>query len=207
VLYPVIAADGAVVTRGYPLKPLAGDPTDHPHHIGIWFNFENVNGLDFWNNSFAIPAAKKNMYGWIKTNAAGIKTGSGHGRGSLSYHANWTNQQNEVLLVESTAFEFSGDAHLRIIDRTTTLAANTEVLFKDAKDGLLGMRIAHALQLPSKQDQTFKDDKGNVTIVKGGTDAVPTGNYMTSEGKEGDSAWSTRGSWCKAIWEDGERFY
>jgi hypothetical protein len=33
---------------------------DHPHHIGLWFNYENVNGLDFWNNSFAIAPEKKN---------------------------------------------------------------------------------------------------------------------------------------------------
>src|SRR4051812_22417045 len=65
VLYPVHAANGAVVTRGYPIHPVAGDPTDHPHHLGIWFNFENVNGLDFWNNSFAIK--DKSKYGWIKT--------------------------------------------------------------------------------------------------------------------------------------------
>src|SRR5690242_13097819 len=37
VLYPVHAADGIVVTRGFPMDPQPGDPTDHPHHLGIWF--------------------------------------------------------------------------------------------------------------------------------------------------------------------------
>ncbi|MEO9032718.1 MAG: DUF6807 family protein, partial [Ginsengibacter sp.] len=67
VLYPVRAANGTVVTRGFPLNTQPGDPTDHPHHIGIWFTYENVNGLDFWNNSYAIPADKKHLYGWIRT--------------------------------------------------------------------------------------------------------------------------------------------
>src|SRR5689334_8312682 len=40
VLFPVIASNGTAVTRGFPLQPVAGDPNDHPHHIGIWFNFE-----------------------------------------------------------------------------------------------------------------------------------------------------------------------
>src|SRR5882724_8068915 len=195
VLYPVHAANGTIVTRGYPLKPVAGDPTDHPHHLGIWFNYENVNGLDFWNNSFAIAKEKKNMYGWVKTKGAPeVKNGT---TGTLSYLANWTNQKGEVLLEESTQLEFRGNAHQRIIDRTTTLTAKTDVLFKDAKDGLLGMRVAHALQIPSKKDEKFTDDKGNVTIVKAGTDNIPNGTYMTSEGKEGDSAWSTRARWCK----------
>src|SRR5580692_5279649 len=71
VLYPVYASDGQLVTRGFPLVPRTGEPVDHPHHIGIWFNYENVNGLDFWNNSYAIPADKKAQYGWIRTDSVG----------------------------------------------------------------------------------------------------------------------------------------
>ena len=201
VLYPVFAADGIDVTRGFPLHPKQGDPTDHPHHIGIWFNYENVNGLDFWNNSYAIPKAKKSLYGWIKTDRI-IETKSG-AKGFLSYHANWTNQANDVLLEETTRFEFSQIGHKRVIDRLTILKANTEVNFKDAKDGLLGLRLAHELQIPTSQDQKFTDDKGNVTIVKGGTDNIPNGNYTTSEGKQGNDAWSTRGVWCKVFGKMG----
>src|SRR5882757_10515931 len=40
VLYPLHAANGTLVTRGFPLALRPGDPVDHPHHIGIWFNFE-----------------------------------------------------------------------------------------------------------------------------------------------------------------------
>ena len=86
VLYPLHAANGTVVTRGFPLNPQPGDPTDHPHHLGLWVNFENVNGLDFWNNSYAIPKEKKATYGWIRTDKI-LSTTSGP-TGSLAYHAN-----------------------------------------------------------------------------------------------------------------------
>ena len=194
VLYPVHAANGTIVTRGFPLETQPNDPTDHPHHIGIWFNFENINGLDFWNNSYAIPKEKKHLYGWIRTDK--ISQTSSGSMGVLSYHANWTNQQKKVLLEETTHLEFSGTEHERIIDRVTVLKADTTVLFTDAKDGLYGIRLAHALQIPTDKDQEFKDDKGNVTVVKGGTDHLANGNYLTSEGKQGDDAWSTRGRWC-----------
>ena len=201
VLYPVHAANGTIVTRGFPINTQPGEPTDHPHHVGIWFTYENVNGLDFWNNSYAIPKEKKYLYGWIKTdNTLAI---SGNKTGTIYYHANWTNQQNDVLLEEATYLEFSGTEHLRIIDRTTVLKADTTVNFNDAKDGLYGIRIAHALQIPTNKDQEFKDNKGNVTIVKGGTDKVANGNYLTSEGKQGDDAWSTRGRWCKVYGKMG----
>ncbi len=195
VLYPIYSSNGKMITRGFPLHPLPGDPTDHPHHLGLWLNYENVNGLDFWNNSYAIPAEKKQLYGWIKTDRI-LKT-SGGATGILSYHANWTNQKNDVLLEETTRFEFSGTPHKRIIDRITVLKANTNVVFTDAKDGMLGLRVAHELQIPSTKEQKFTDDKGNVTVVKVSADSTANGNYLTSEGKQGDDAWSTRAVWCK----------
>lgn len=201
VLYPVQAADGKMVTRGFPLNPQPGEPTDHPHHLGIWFTYENVNGLDFWNNSYAIPKDKKHLYGWIRTDRI-ISTSDGK-KGTIVYHANWTDQEKNILLEETTELTFSGTEHLRIIDRKTTLKADTIVNFNDAKDGLYGMRLAHALQIPDNKDKEFKDDKGNVTIVKGEKDAIANGNYLTSEGKTGDDAWSTRGRWCKVYGKMG----
>jgi hypothetical protein len=201
VLYPIYNSSGTMVTRGYPMYTKQGDPTDHPHHMGLWFNFENVNGLDFWNNSFAIPAERKAQYGWIKTDA--ITENKDGKTGILSYKGRWTNQKKETLLLETTRYEFSGTEHQRIIDRTTTLTADMDVAFNDAKDGMLGLRMAHELQIPAMKDQKFTDDKGIVTTVKASTDNVATGNYITSEGKVGDSAWSTRAVWCKAFGKMG----
>ncbi|WP_345102629.1 PmoA family protein [Mucilaginibacter panaciglaebae] len=201
VLYPIRDADGTVVTRSFPLDKREGDPTDHPHHIGLWFDYENLNGLDFWNNSYAIPAAKKNKYGWIRTEkVTGTKSGT---TGILAYKANWTNQAKQVILEENTRFEFSGTAGQRVIDRITTLTAKQDAKFTDAKDGMLGLRLVHELQMPTKDDQKFADDKGNITVVKGGADNLANGNYLTSAGKTGDDAWSSRGVWCKVYGKVG----
>jgi hypothetical protein len=191
ILYPVYAANGTMVTRGFPLMPKTGEPTDHPHHMGIWFNYENLNGLDFWNNSFAIAKEKKHLYGWIKTDKV-TETKSGN-TGVLAYHANWTNQANEVQVEENTRMEFTGAGNQRIIDRVTTLTAKKDALFKDAKDAMLAIRVAQELQIPSKEEKKFTDDKGNATVVKG--NAVANGNYLSSEGKAGEAVWSTRAKW------------
>jgi hypothetical protein len=201
VLYPLHTANGTVVTRGFPLDTKPGDPTDHPHHIGLWFNFENLNGLDFWNNSYAIPQGKKNLYGWIRTDR--ILEATGGTTGVLAYHANWTNQQKDIILEETTRFEFKGAGNQRTIDRVTTLKADVDAVFIDAKDGMLGLRLAHELQMPTTEDQKFTDDKGNVTTVKGGEDKIANGNYLTSAGKTGNNVWSTRGVWCKVFGKMG----
>ncbi|MES2004901.1 MAG: PmoA family protein [Bacteroidota bacterium] len=200
-LYPIYAPNGQTITRGFPWKPEPNDPVDHPHHIGLWFNYENVNGLDFWNNSFAIPAEKKKQYGWIRTEKI-LETSSGQA-GKLVYQSNWTDQQKNVLLQEKTTYVFSVINGNRVIDRTTTLTAAQDVTMPDVKDGMLGLRVAHELELPVKQTKEYKDDKGIVTKVTATKDATVTGNYLTSEGKEGDAAWGTRGNWCMLYGKKG----
>ena len=69
---------------------------------------------------------------------------------------------------------------------------------------MLGLRVAHELELPSDEKKEFKDDKGNVTIIEGSADGAPSGNYITSEGKEGDAAWGTRAQWCMLYGKQGD---
>lgn len=192
-LYPIYAPDGQKITRGFPVDPQPGDPTDHPHHLGLWLNYEKVNGLDFWNNSYNIKAERKHLYGWIRVDSV-LETKSGK-KGELKVSSSWHDQQKRVLLKETTHFIFSAEQNNRIIDRITTLTAVMDtVTFTDIKDGFLGLRVIPELQIPAKQASSFKDDKNNVTTVK--ENVKSTGNYLTSEGKEGDSAWGTRGRWC-----------
>lgn len=202
-LYPIYASDGQLITRGFPLQPRTGEPVDHPHHIGLWFNYENVNGLDFWNNSYAIPAEKKKQYGWIRTDSI-LQVKGGPSKGILQYSANWTNQQHDVLLKELTTYTFSAQGDERIIDRATTLIARQDITMPDVKDGLLGMRVTRELQIPSNVPGQFLDDKGNITKVAAGNAPDINGDYLTEQGKKGDSAWGTRANWCVLYGKKGQ---
>jgi len=85
VLYPLRTAKGTVVTRGYPVQPRSGERVDHPHHVGIWFNYGNVNGFDFWNNSEAIKAEDAPKMGNIRHGAITLaKSGSEQGNSKLT---------------------------------------------------------------------------------------------------------------------------
>lgn len=201
-LYPIFAANGEVITRGFPLAPRPNEPTDHPHHIGLWMNYESVNGLDFWNNSSAIPEIKKNKYGWIKTTAIS-ETKSGTA-GVIKYTADWCDIKKHVLLKEHTAFTFTATTNFRVIDRTTTFTAMEAVSFADVKDGLLGLRVAHELELPSKEERQFTDMHGSVTTTKGNSESNTIGHYITSENKVDDDAWGTRGKWCMLYGQKGK---
>lgn len=194
VLYPIYAPDGQLVTRGFPIAPRKNEQIDHPHHIGLWLNYERVNGLDFWNNSYAIPKDKKSAYGWIRTTGVS-KTKSGKS-GLIAYTANWQNIGKKVLLQEKTELKFSVLKTAYVIDRITTLTAAQDVSMPDVKDGMLGLRVTRELELPSNEEREYRDDKGIVTKVKANNDPSISGDYLTSEGVRGDSVWSTRGRWC-----------
>lgn len=195
VLYPIKAANGELLTRGFPLDSRPGERVDHPHHVGLWLNYESVNGLDFWNNSYNIPAEKKSRYGWIRNvKIESIKSGKKNGR--LSYSANWENEAKQVLLKEQTTFIFSGQADSRTIDRITTLTALKEpVVFKDVKDGMLGIRLTKELEFASDKVEEFTDSQGNVTKVSASGNGA-NGNYLSSTGTKGSGVWGTRANWC-----------
>jgi Methane oxygenase PmoA len=82
-LYPLRTAQGTLVTRGWPVEPRPGERVDHPHHIGLWFNYGNVNGLDFWNNSNAIPAERAPRMGTVVHKRV-IEASSGRDKGELN---------------------------------------------------------------------------------------------------------------------------
>lgn len=194
VLFPVNTVDGITITRSYPFKMIAGERTDHPHHTGIWLNYESVNGLDFWNNSTAIAPEKRDHYGTIRHQAVVYKK-TFRDKAALLTYAAWIRPDNKILLKEETLHHFMVKDNDFIIDRVTVLTAtDTTVVFKDVKDGMFAIRVARELELPSKEKSSFVDNVGNVTeVAPSGNDV--TGMYYSSNGLKGDSVWSSKGKW------------
>ena len=196
VLFPLRAAGGTVVTRGWPLEPRPGERTDHPHHVGLWFNYENVNGVDFWNNSTALPAEQQAKMGTIVHRRI-VKTSSGANQGELEVEADWIMPDGQPVLREATKFIFRTSAGRRVVDRISTLTAlDKPAVFKDVKDGLIGLRVRRELEQPSNEAVTFTDASGRPTTVKAMDTNGVSGLYRSSEGKTGDAVWGTRGRWA-----------
>lgn len=195
VLYPLRTAEGTFITRGWPLDPRPSERVDHPHHVGLWFNYGDVNGLDFWNNSTDIPAEKKNQYGTIKHRKVNKMT-SGDEKAVLDVTMDWQKPDGTNLLREDTKFIFNGSGKMRSIERITKLTALKEdVSFKDNKEGVFGIRLARELEHPSNKPEVFTDASGKGTAVPKLNNEGVTGKYRSSEGKEGDDVWGTRGRW------------
>ncbi|MFL6215884.1 MAG: PmoA family protein [Blastocatellia bacterium] len=196
VLYPLRTAMGTPITRGYPLEPRAGERTDHPHQVGLWLNYGDVNGYDFWNNSDAIKPEERKHYGTIR-HVRIKRVASGKARGELEVETEWLAPDGRPLLREETLFVFSAAANRRAVERITKLTAlDQPVVFNDNKEGLFGLRVARQLEQPSNEPSTFTDASGKPTVVAKMDNAGVSGQYRSSEGKTGDAVWGTRGRWA-----------
>jgi methane monooxygenase PmoA-like len=193
ILYPLRTAKGTVVTRSYPVAKVAGERTDHPHHVSVWFNYGNINGVDFWNNSGGRNSEKM---GTIKHQAVN-KIKNGNGSASLDVTMDWIMPDGSKVLQQDETIVFRAAKDLRIIDRTITLTAqDKKVVFNDSKEGALGIRVARELEEPSTEPLVFTDEQGNPTKVPVLDNKGVAGVYLSSEGKVGEKeAWGTRAKW------------
>lgn len=195
-LYPVQTASGLAITRGWPIEPRAGERADHPHHVGLWFNYGDVNGLDFWNNSDAVGPDRAPKMGTVVHKRV-IEASSGTDQGTLNVEMSWVDPAGTALLNENTRFIFHGDGTSRTIDRITRLTAlKTRVVLGDNKEGLIGLRVARALEQPSKAAVVLTDASGKPQPRTVNNDGV-TGEYLASNGRTGDAVWGTRGEWAR----------
>jgi len=193
VLNPLRTAKGTVVTRAFPVGP--GDQPDHPHHIGYWLTYGDINGVDFWGTSDANINRKEGKLKPGKVVHRAIKRAKGGRQGELEIEADWVRLDGTVMLKEHTKFVFSGTATERLIDRVTTLTAqDTRLAFNDTKEGMLAIRLPTALEHPSEKPGNYLDESGKPDKVPN-TKLGASGKYLSSAGKEGDGVWGTRASW------------
>lgn len=193
VLYPLRTSQGTVVTRSYPVAKVAGERTDHPHHVSVWFNYGNINGVDFWNNSGGKGSEKM---GTIKHRAVkNIKNGKG--AAELSVTMDWIMPDGSKVMQQDETIIFRAAKDIRIIDRIITLTAQEkDVVFYDSKEGALGIRVVRQLEEPSKEPLLFTDEQGNPTKVPVLDNSGVAGVYLSSEGKTGEKeAWGQRAKW------------
>lgn len=196
VLYPVRTANGTIITRGYPLEAREGESVDHPHQIGLWLNYGDVNGIDFWNNSTARKPEELEHMGSVVHRRV-VKTKNGKTSGQLQVTMDWVMPDGAVVLREATTFIFRAEKNLRSIDRITTLTAlDRRVLFNDSKEGFIGLRVRRELEQPAEKPIRLTDAGGKPSEKPVLDNRKVSGEFRSSEGKTGDDVWGTRARWA-----------
>ena len=195
ILYPIRTATGKEITRGYPYEKRAGERVDHPHHVGHWLNYGDVNGFDFWNHHDGQSAERKKRMGSIIHRGVTAIEDS-EKRGILEVEADWITPDGTVLLKENTEFVFKKSENKRMIDRRTTLTAVSDVVkMTDNKEGMFALRVTRALEHPTDDLVLLTDEEGMPREEKVVDNMGVSGQYLSSEGASGTAVWGTRAEW------------
>ncbi len=161
-LAPLRSASGKIVTRRYPMEQVEGESRDHLHHRGLWFSYDDVNGIKFWEND---PSYTKPNLGRILARSSAWKDGD-HA-GTLTAILDWKDPHGKVLLTERRGMTFYSDPTLRIIDIDTVLTAPIKVVFGDTKEGAFAIRLADALTEQHGGRMTNAEGQSGMTQVWG----------------------------------------
>jgi Methane oxygenase PmoA len=161
-LAPLRSASGKIVTRRFPMEEAAGDSTDHLHHTGLWFSYDDVNGVKFWENDLSYN--HPNM-GRIAVRSANFKEGDKSG--TLTAAMEWRDPGGKVLLLDNRNLVFHSDPKLRIVDFEITLTAAVDVTFGDTKEGAFAIRLAESLTEKKGGRMTDADGRAGMAQVWG----------------------------------------
>jgi hypothetical protein len=157
VFLPVRSPSGIVVTRGYPLLAVSGEKPDHPHHVGLFFTYDKINGNDFWNNTKPSPQIKHVKVSRIK---------AGMGKGKLSTINHWIGKDGQVVLEEKRDMVFIAGENENVIDFAIELTAmESQVKFEDTKEGMFAIRVAQWLRVSGpKATGRYQNSQGDENV-------------------------------------------
>jgi hypothetical protein len=161
-LAPLRSAGGKIVTRHYPMEMVDGESRDHPHHRGLWFSYDDVNGIKFWEND---PSYKKPNIGHIIVRDTKFKDGGKSG--TLNMVADWKDSKGVIELVENRVMTFYADPKLRTIDFDITLTAPEKVVFGDTKEGAFAIRLADSMIEKKGGKMVSAEGKSGMTDIWG----------------------------------------
>jgi hypothetical protein len=137
-LAPLRSSSGKIVTRHYPMEKIEGESRDHVHHTGLWFSYDDVNGVKFWEND---PSYKPPNKGTIVVQSAKLEPGAA-GSAVVKAVMDWNGPDGKTILREDRVMTFSSRPTLRVIDFDITLNAPEKVVFGDTKEGAFAIRLA-----------------------------------------------------------------
>jgi hypothetical protein len=181
-LWPVLAPNGAPVTRAWPMvKGAPGETVDHVHQKSVWFCHGDVipegielktkttektgRGVDFWSESKDKDG--KSRHGTIVCVSVEEPKQPAKDHVAVKTKNQWKTPDGVVILEEERTIHFRDLPAGRLFTFECVLNATVcPITFGDTKEGSFGVRVNDALR-------TVLKDGGTVTAADGKTVSAP----------------------------------
>jgi len=150
---PLIGPSNVALTRAWPMREVAGEPHDHPHHRSLWFGHMDVNKVDTWSET---PG-----HGQIRETSRLTVLGNGGPVGVLRTTDDWFDRSGQKVCEDERVVRFYATKTARVFDFEVTLKATEGPLkFADNKDGVFAVRVAAPMALTAKQGGRIVNSRG-----------------------------------------------
>lgn len=187
--YPILGPGGVAMTRKWPLEEGKDEEHDHPHHQGLWFGHQIVNGNNFWTIS---PGTGKIVQESLVSAISGEKAGS------ITTQNKWVAKDGAVVLRDERTLRFYNRPDGRFMDYDVTLKATEgEVTFGDDKDGMMAIRVAETMRVLkfAAKGEKAKAGDGHIVLSTGVRDSGETA-VAAKEAKKEAVTWGKQAAWC-----------
>ena len=187
--YPVLGPGGTPMTRKWPLEDTKDEERDHPHHQGIWFGHQIVNGNNFWTIN---PGTGKVVQESIVSAVSGEKSGA------ITTQNKWVSKDGAVILRDERTLRFYNRPDGRVMDYDVTLKApEADVTFGDDKDGMMAIRVAETMRVMkfTAKGEKPKAGDGHIVLSTGVRDSGETA-LAAKEAKKEATTWGKQAAWC-----------
>jgi hypothetical protein len=140
-LWPLRTSTNLVVTRNFPMKEVAGESHDHPHHRGLFIGYGEINGINFWENETGYKSTNRGRI--VIRKIIDIKGGKKSGR--LRTLFEWQDTGGAPIIEENRTMTFYSEPGRRTIDFDFTLTAKVALHWADTKEGFFAIRLADSM--------------------------------------------------------------
>lgn len=174
ILWPIIGPTGKPMTRAYPMAQGTDEKKDHIHQRSLWFTHGDINGVNFW--------AEQGVHGSIEHREF-VKV-EGGAEALVVTRNDWLAPDGKRVCADERKFAFGLDGQTRRIDFDITVTASDgPVKFGDTKEGTMGLRIAHSMNVSSKLGGRIVNSDGRIDKDAWGKQAPWVDYYGPVDGK------------------------
>jgi hypothetical protein len=195
-LWPVLAPNGAAVTRAWPMeKGAAGETTDHVHQKSVWFCHGDVipegidlkvktmekggRGVDFWSE--AKDKDGKVRHGTIACVKVEEPKQLGKDHAAVTTRNLWKTPEGVVIMEEERTIHFRDLPAGRLFTFECKLTATVcPITFGDTKEGSFGVRVNDAIR---------------TALPTGGTVTAADGKTVSAPAKDNLPVWGQIAAW------------
>ena len=149
---PLMGPSDEPLTRAWPMRDVAGEPHDHPHHRSLWFAHYDINKANTWDEN---PG-----HGSIRETSRPTMIGGGP-IGVIRTEDDWLDRTGQKVCADERVVTFYATQKARVFDFVVTLKATSgPIRIGDNKDGVFGIRLAAPMAVTAHQGGQILNARG-----------------------------------------------